>query len=383
MSQRTARLLGVALVEVAVLLAIYDAYWLVRVPLENPYHNDFIFYYAAAKIGVAHGWDRIYDLELQRAQFESMTNNLTVGVLARYINPPPLAWLVLPFTLLSFRTAFVAWTLFNLLAFVMTWWLAAPSAGRVKVVHLLAAFGLLPVVYGLQLGQPTTLIVAGVAASCWLLVNKRPWLAGVPLVVIVFKPQVAWLVPVALLVAGRWRTVAGWALASAPVGILILLSLGLRGVEDYVALIAYASGVTYNQALTIGNVFGHGPQSMTIEVVLGGLATVAAWRLRRGGPELVLAAGLLGSILAAPYLHLGDLLVLVVAAWFFLRRPVPLWAKLWLLAGAAAAEFAAISSPIPLFVAELGFLVILLLPQTVTEAEPQGRPAPLSSAPSV
>jgi hypothetical protein len=161
---------------------------------------------------------------------------------------------------------------------------------------------------------------------------------------------------------------------------MTLLSLGLHGVEDYGALIVYASNVTYNQALTIGNAFGHGPQSMAIEAVLGGLALFAAWRLRHGGPELVLAAGLLGSILAAPYLHLGDLLVLVVAAWLYLRRPVPLWAKLWLLAGAAAAEFAAISSPIPLFVAELGFLVLLLLPPLVAEPEPQGRPAPLSSA---
>lgn len=368
MSQRSARLLGVALAEVAILLALYDAYWLISLPLRDPYHNDFVFYYAAAQIGAAHGWDRIYDLQLQKAQFESLTTNLTVGVLARYINPPPLAWLALPFTLLPFPVAFVAWSVLNLGALLLSWLLAAPGSGRVKLVYLIGALGLLPVTYALQLGQPTTLIAAAVAVCYWLLARGRPWLAGVSLVVIVLKPQVAWLVPVALLVAGRWRTVGGWALASAPVGVLILLGLGVHGLEDYRALIDYASRVSYNHKLAIAYAFGPGPAALAIEAVLGGLALVAAWRQRDSGLEPVLAAGLLGSILATPYLHLGDLLILVLAAWLFLRRPAPMWARLWLLAGAAAAEFAAISTPIPLFVAELGFLVLLLLPASVMQA---------------
>src|SRR5436309_1306930 len=84
---------------------------------------------------------------------------------------------------------------------------------RRRNLFLAAAVGWLPVIYGLQLGQPALLVAAGVAVSCALLWRKQDWAAGAFLAVLVLKPQLALLVPAALLLAGRWRAFAAAAIA--------------------------------------------------------------------------------------------------------------------------------------------------------------------------
>ena len=49
----------------AVILAGYDLWiWLTNYLGDN-FHNDFTFYFAAARLGLAHGWTHLYDLKLQ------------------------------------------------------------------------------------------------------------------------------------------------------------------------------------------------------------------------------------------------------------------------------------------------------------------------------
>jgi hypothetical protein len=59
--------------------------------------------------------------------------------------------------------------------------------------------------------------------------------AGLLLVLMVIKPQVAFFVPFALLAAGYWRIFTVWAAGVALVVIIAILSLGPDGVHAYVA----------------------------------------------------------------------------------------------------------------------------------------------------
>src|SRR5207244_263784 len=102
-----------------------------------------------------------------------------------------------------------------LAALALTWYLAAPGVGRASLIHLAAALGWLPVIYGLQLGQPAIFVALAVAASYWLLRSDRPVWAGVALGAIVLKPQLAFLVPFALLTLRRDRAIMGSVLPSA------------------------------------------------------------------------------------------------------------------------------------------------------------------------
>src|SRR5256885_3479871 len=173
------RNLGIAAAGVtAGLFAIFDLYQWALAYAGDRFHNDFTFYFAAARIGLAHGWGSIYDLTLQQAKLDAMGSRMTIAELARYISPPPVAWSALPFTALPYEVAYWAWSALLLAALVAVWWLAAPGQGRIRIIFLAAALGWLPVIYGLQLGQPGLFVALGVAGSLALLKSNPPFWAG-------------------------------------------------------------------------------------------------------------------------------------------------------------------------------------------------------------
>ena len=213
--------------------AVYSLWLWVSSYLGDNFHNDFTFYYAAARLGLAHGWSHLYDLRLQQEQLDAIGSHITIAQLARYVSPPPLAWLVTPLTLLPYQVAYWLWSALLVGALVLAWHLAAPGSGRARVIFLVAAIGWLPIVYGLQLGQPALFVAAGVAACYALLQRGCDVEAGAVLGVLVLKPQLALLVPVVLLVSGRWRAFASAVVVLAALTAASLVVLGPSGVTDY------------------------------------------------------------------------------------------------------------------------------------------------------
>src|SRR6202140_4704430 len=153
----------------AALFAGWDVYKWLEAYASDHFHNDFTFYLAAARIGLAHGWPSIYDLNLQQAELHTLGSGITVAQLARYISPPPLAWLADPLTPLPYEVGYWGRSVLLLVALAWTGYLAAPGRGPARLIHVAAALGWLPVIYTLQLGQPALLVGLGVAACCALL----------------------------------------------------------------------------------------------------------------------------------------------------------------------------------------------------------------------
>ncbi|HXI96461.1 MAG TPA: glycosyltransferase family 87 protein, partial [Candidatus Acidoferrum sp.] len=258
-------------VPVAILFAGWDLYKWLEAYTSDHFHNDFTFYLAAARIGLAHGWPSIYDLNLQQAELHTLGSGITVAQLARYISPPPLAWLALPLTPLPYEVGYWVWSVLLLAALAWTWYLAAPGRGPARVIHLAAALGWLPVIYALQLGQPALLVALGVAACCALLRVERPFWAGCALGVLVLKPQLAFLVPVALLVSGHMRAFWGSVVALALLAAASAIALGPTGMSAYANLLNFAAGVPVNRELTLAPIIGGVAVTRVIQ------AAIAVW----------------------------------------------------------------------------------------------------------
>jgi len=92
------------------LFAIFDLYQWASAYAADRFHNDFTFYFAAARIGLAHGWPAIYDLNLQQAELDALGSGIKIAELARYISPPPVAWSALPLTALPYPVAYWTWS---------------------------------------------------------------------------------------------------------------------------------------------------------------------------------------------------------------------------------------------------------------------------------
>jgi alpha-1,2-mannosyltransferase len=380
-SARRRNLLITGAAAAVVVLAAYDlVIWAQNYGADN-FHNDFTFYYAAAQLGLAHGWSGLYDLRLQQEQLNAIGSRIDIAELARYISPPPLAWLVVPLSLLPYRIAYAFWSAFLLVALTLTWRLASPGRGRVRVLYLVAAVGWLPVVYGLHLGQPALLVAAGVAGCYALLLRDRPLAAGACLGVLVLKPQLAFLVPAALLVAGRWRAFSAAAVVVAVLAVISAVALGPDGVATYLQRLNFASNVPVNQSQTLAPLIGNLPITRAVQVLIALWALVLAYRLRRRGPELVLAVSLLGGLAAAPYVHYDDLAMLGLAGWLYLRSMTPRWAWTYLLALAIVVEGFPIWGAGPILAGELGALLLLTLTPKRVEQSPTENNAEWSDRP--
>src|SRR6266480_1462203 len=343
----------------AALFAVFDLYEWALAYTADRFHNDFTFYYAAARIGLAHGWPAIYDLGLQQSELDAMGSGIKIAELARYISPPPVSWAALPFTALPSDAAYWAWSALLLAALALVWYLAAPGSGRARVIFLAAAVGWLPVIYGLQLGQPQFFVALGVAGSCVLLRANRPLWAGIALGALALKPQLAFLVPAALLVARRDRAFLGSVAGLGALALASALALGAAGITAYEARLTFASGVPINRELTLAYFLGDGAFARAVQVAIALWALFLAYRLRKRRPEWLYACALAGGMLATPYAHLDDLVMVGLAGWLCLRAGAPPWTWTYALAFVVAVEGIAIWGPAPVLLGELGFLGLL------------------------
>jgi alpha-1,2-mannosyltransferase len=343
----------------AVVLAGYDLWVWLSSFLSDNFHNDFTFYFAAARLGLDHGWVHLYDLKLQQAELDAIHSNITVAQLARFVSPPPLAWTVIPFTLLPYQAAYWAWSALLVAAMVLAWWIAAPGRGRIRLVFLAAAIGWLPVVYGLQLGQPALLVAAGVAVSCALLWRRQDWAAGAVLAVLVLKPQLALLVPAALLVAGRQRAFAAAAIAIGVVAVASVIALGPGGVAAYEGILNFATTVPQNQSQTLAAWLPSLPAARAVQALVALWTLALAHRLRDRAPQTVIAIALIGGLAASPYVHYDDLTMLGLAMLLFMRGPCPRGTYAYAAALFIAAEGVPVWGAGPVLVGELLALGLL------------------------
>jgi len=356
------RNLGVAAgAAAAALFAAWDLYKWVEAYASDHFHNDFTFYVAAARVGLGHGWPSIYDLQLQQAELDALGSSIKIAQLARYISPPPVAWLTLPLTPLPYEVGYWIWSALLVGALVWTWYLAAPGRGPERVIHLAAALGWLPIIYALQLGQPGLFVALGLAACCALLRAGRPFAAGCALGVLALKPQLAFLVPLALLVSGRLRAFWGSVVVLGLLGAASVVALGPSGVADYAARLNFAAGVPVNRELTLAPIVGSLLVTRAIQAAVALWALVLVYRLRRRPPEWLFIPALIGGLLASPYLHLDDLAMLGLAGWLYLRTSPPAWTWAFVFALVVIAEGVPIWGAAPLILGELTALVLLSL----------------------
>ena len=356
-SRRVRNLAVAAAGAAAALFAVFDLYQWALAYRGDRFHNDFTFYFAAARIGLAHGWSHIYDLGLQQAELDALGSGIKIAELARYISPPPVAWIALPFTAIPYEPAYLAWSALLVIALVLVWRLAAPAEGRARVIYLLAAVGWLPVIYGLQLGQPGLFVALGVAASYALLRSGRQFVAGLALSAAILKPQLAFLVPLALLASRRDRAFLGSVVGLGIAGALSALALGFDGIAAYMARLNFASSVPVNRELTLAYVLGDAARPA--QIFVAAFAMLLVYRLRNRGPEWPYVCALVGGTLATPYVHLDDLAMLGLAAWLVLRTETPAWTWIYLLLGALVIEGEPIWGPLPVLMLEVSAVALL------------------------
>jgi hypothetical protein len=151
---------------------------------------------------------------------------------------------------------------------------------------------------------------------------------------------------------------------------LALGSAGLAGYLEALKLVQSDAGHAY---FTPAYLFGLSPVTYVI-LVLQGAACVAVALRRRDDLDIVLAVGLLGSLMVSIHLHQTDYSNLVLAAWLVLRGSPPIWHRLWLAAGILTMQLLSLGLPVPQLIWDVGWLAILGLARSVGGAAPARLP---------
>jgi len=307
-SRRTWLRAALAVTAVALVLSA----WKHPMHIGGGFSIDFHTYLAAARVGLKAGWAHLYDQALVSIEQHNLLPELWSQP---FLSPPDVAWLVAPLTLLPYWDAFSVWAVLTFSAFAAGLAWAGMSTGISRWIAVLAALSPWWVLHAVSVGQVVPLVAAGVVVAWRLLREKKDIAAGIVLAVIFLKPNTAFLAPFALLVAGRYRAFGAWLAAGGLIGLIALLTMGIDGMSSYVSqllapLPTGADSLTFKGALGVTGV-----AATVLRVIFVAIALVAAFKLRASS-GLVLAAGIVGTLIVAPYLHGSDLCLLSAAAWF-------------------------------------------------------------------
>ena len=257
--------------------------------------------------------------------------------LSWFVSPPYVALLFVPFGLLPYPVSGVVWTL---LSMALLAWSARAVAGlnpRFSALGtgrgMLLAASCQPVLELVGGGQDTALVVAALVGGVRLVALGRAFAGGVLLGVMVVKPQLAVLVPVALLALRAWRAVAGTAVTVLVLGALATVLLG-PGVwwawPDALSSPLYLTEVQQTQAWKNTTLFGLaesltpdavGVAALVVWAAAALTVAVLTWRWWRGSrPDavpLLLVMVPLVTVLVTPHGMVYELVLLLpAAAWW-------------------------------------------------------------------
>lgn len=270
------------------------------------YGGDYHTYYIGALVGAQHGWSNLFDINLQSHAWQASPG--ASFEFLPYLNTPPTAWILTPLVGLPYQLGYGVFVALMIAVTLGVAWLVAAS-WRSRLLLLLVGAAMWDLVSSLASGQ-NAVIGALALVLCWRLVESdRRVLAGVALSLIAIRPNATFLVPVALLVSGERRVFVAWLGTTAVLVIAVLASLGAHGVQQFVDLAIFVRRThPSSMQLTMQQVIGQGGVAWALQLITGLTAAVIAARRARGNTAVVLSAGLLGSLLLSPYMHVQDFL---------------------------------------------------------------------------
>ena len=229
-----------------------------------------------------------------------------------YPYPPPYLLLLWPLGLLSYATARIAWIVVTLVAFL----LAVCGLHRRPLLALAATAApatTICMIYGQNGLLSGALMIGGMR-----LAQRLPVASGMLLGTLVYKPQLAILVPIALAAAGLWRAFLA---AGATVIVLVVISALLFGWDIWWAwgqAIPLHSGLfdatrgRLNHLMptvaAAGLLAGNAAAAYAAQAVATLLATIFVWRCWRASQAaeaLVVLA--VATFLATPYAFVYDM----------------------------------------------------------------------------
>lgn len=311
------------------LVGLYDLLYIISLivggpsigPIQYALFPDFLTPYAAVRAYFEGKLGIVYDFDVFSRFHDSLfADRPHLSGFRPFLYPPTWILLLLPFGLLAIDAAIIV--------FMVVTIGASAFESRRDLVQWLAVATSPAAMWAVVSGQNSFLLMALLYGGLRLL-DRAPAISGILLGMLIYKPQIFVLVPIALIASRQWRALL-W--AAATVIAVSLVSLQVFGIDCWIAFLEMArqsSGprmvdyvvnvlglvviTPFVSALRIG-------ASQDIASILqfstAALAVIFTWiSFRHFPPSAARTAVLIaGTLLVSPYLLNYDLLLLMPVA---------------------------------------------------------------------
>lgn len=336
--------------------------------------QDFFALWSYGQALMGHPGAVLYDNSRLQDVQDALGMDPTIS--APFPYPPVFMLLVWPLGLAPLGPAFHLWTALTLTAFVTAaapWGRRLPAALLPLALLLVSPLTTASVVAGQSGFLSGALLIGGLR-----LAERRPWLAGILLGLLTYKPQLGLLVPVALVAAGAWRAAVGAGLMAAALAAVACAVFGPQIWMDWLAsLPAYAGRfersvdiLQLQPTVMAGLALAGVPHGMANLVQAASACVMAGlvWFACRGGlrgPAIAVVVG--ATFLTTPHAFFYDMPMLTAAVLLLGRAR---WRDGTLRAPEAAFLVLVLCSPVAMVESGLPLCLPVLLGFTLWAAWP-------------
>lgn len=210
------------------LLVVWSAYAIDISPagrLDRSGHikgHDFAHFYVLGEIANDHAPAELYDFRAHAARMDRLVPDYENRFAP--IHGPQLALLFAPLARLPYEVAFGVWIALAVAGYALCCVLLGSAQSGVteyRWVAVVLAAGYPAFYFLIAFGQSSVLALGCITAAYFALKANRPWLAGLALGSLIYKPQFGVVLPFVLLYGREWRMVAG-----ATLGAVVQLGAG-------------------------------------------------------------------------------------------------------------------------------------------------------------
>ncbi len=291
--------------------------------------QDFLPLYVSAQL-IANGRaTELYDQQVTAKSVHAVVSEVP-RVRLPNLYGPQVGLIFVPLARFSFPVAARIWVVTSLLVFfacVYLAWKSCPALRLHSAVVLICSLAFPALFHFFVRGQSSAVVLACFTAAFLAFRAQRTWLAGIALGFLVFKPQFLVAIPIVLLVAQAWKTLAGLVVAAAAQLALTSLYFGPAVMHAYFGTLWHISRVIGALELSLAPIQMHSLRSFWSLLIPWSQPAFALYLLssmvivfmaavvwKSSAPlALRFSALTVAAVLVNPHLFVYDLLVLAPA----------------------------------------------------------------------
>jgi hypothetical protein len=303
---------------------LFKGQWVIRAGGEIA-KIDFGYFWVSGNLARLSDPTRVYDSFAFSAAQLALFGKGGGPIFPYFVYPPTFLLFTYPLGLMAYLPAFMMWMVATLILYLAAIYTIIP-----RPVAVIIALTPCPVLLNFGLGQ-NGFLTAGLVGLSLAFTERRPWLCGIFLGLLTYKPQFGILFPFALLASRNSRALVSAAATSVMLGLTAAIAFGYQAWPSFIHSLV-------NRQSSLGENPGSQPPLASIFgfLQLAGASPYISWTAHLAAAAIVAAiisaiwtkpiahslkaaALCIGLVMVTPYVLGYDLCILSIAAAFLVE----------------------------------------------------------------